>query len=120
MTWVLYELSRHQDYQGRVREEIALLRTRLSQRQQTEVTAADLESMHHLNALIKVRLRDFSFNGTSNFKLYVRKHSGFIQLPRDSYVKCAKIWLFLWQRLLEPLMVKRSRVFLLDAVNKSS
>lgn len=56
MTWILYELSRHPKYQAKVREEIILKRARLSQKKQVEVTVTDLDSMHYLNALIKVRV----------------------------------------------------------------
>ncbi|KAF8589231.1 PAH-inducible cytochrome P450 monooxygenase PC-PAH 1 [Ramaria rubella] len=57
MTWALYELSRHQEFQGTIREEIKATRARAAQRGDTELSVADLDSMKNLLALMKETLR---------------------------------------------------------------
>lgn len=57
ITWALYELSRHQDFQTEVREEIAATRARAAQRGDTELSVTDLDSMKCLLALMKETLR---------------------------------------------------------------
>lgn len=54
ITWALYELSRHREFQTEVREEIAATRARAAQRGDTELSVADLDSMKCLLALMKV------------------------------------------------------------------
>ncbi|KAF8580093.1 PAH-inducible cytochrome P450 monooxygenase PC-PAH 1 [Ramaria rubella] len=57
VTWTLYELSKHPDFQSKVREEIMATCSRASQRAQIELSLSDLESMPYLAALIKETLR---------------------------------------------------------------
>lgn len=52
--WGLFELSRDQVYQQRIREEIASVRLRMTERNQDQLTMSDLESMKYLTAFIKV------------------------------------------------------------------
>lgn len=52
--WGLFELSRDQVYQQRIREEIAGVRLRMTERNQDQLTMSDLESMKYLTAFIKV------------------------------------------------------------------
>jgi cytochrome P450 len=56
VTWVLYELSRHPEFQNEVREEIKATRAQATQRGDAELSVADLDSMKYLLALMKVRL----------------------------------------------------------------
>ncbi|KAF8586834.1 cytochrome P450 [Ramaria rubella] len=58
VTWALYELSRHPEYQIRVREEIIAARAKaVAQREDGEIGVQDLESMKYLVALMKETLR---------------------------------------------------------------
>lgn len=59
ISWALYELSRHPDFQNKVREEIWATRAQAAQRGDRELTVADLDSMKCLLALMKVRLLMF-------------------------------------------------------------
>ncbi|KAF8509096.1 cytochrome P450 [Gautieria morchelliformis] len=56
-TWALYELSRHPDFQTKIREEIKATRAQASQRGDRELSVADLDSMPYLLALMKETLR---------------------------------------------------------------
>ncbi|GJJ15876.1 hypothetical protein Clacol_010154 [Clathrus columnatus] len=51
--WGLYELSRHQYFQRRIREEIVHVRSRMSERGDSMLTTTDLETMKYLAAFIK-------------------------------------------------------------------
>ncbi|KAF8589221.1 cytochrome P450 [Ramaria rubella] len=55
--WALYELSRHPEFQSKVREEIRTTRAQAAERGDTELTVADLDSMQYLLALMKETLR---------------------------------------------------------------
>ncbi|KAF8499477.1 cytochrome P450 [Hysterangium stoloniferum] len=57
LTWALYELSRHLEYQALVREEIKAIKEQISQRGNNEITIADLDTMKYMLALIKETLR---------------------------------------------------------------
>lgn len=58
LTWALYELARHPEYQAKLREEIKTTRARVVvERGDGEITISDLDSMLHLQALIKETLR---------------------------------------------------------------
>ncbi|KAF8587081.1 cytochrome P450 [Ramaria rubella] len=57
VTWALYELSRHPDFQNQVREEIQTTRAKAAQRGDDELSVADLDSMTYLLALMKETLR---------------------------------------------------------------
>ena len=54
VSWALYELSRHPEFQTKVREEIRATRAHAAQRGDTELTVPDLDSMKYLLALMKV------------------------------------------------------------------
>jgi cytochrome P450 len=54
VTWALYELSKHPDFQTKVREEIKVTREQASQRGDHDLSIADLDSMTYLLALMKV------------------------------------------------------------------
>ncbi|GJJ11014.1 hypothetical protein Clacol_005243 [Clathrus columnatus] len=57
LNWALYELSRHPEYQTKLRDEIKALRTRVAERGDDEITITDLDSMQYLPALMKETLR---------------------------------------------------------------
>jgi len=57
VTWALYELSKHPDFQKDVREEIKTTRAQAAQRGDAELSVADLDSMKSLLALMKETLR---------------------------------------------------------------
>ncbi|GJJ11694.1 hypothetical protein Clacol_005930 [Clathrus columnatus] len=57
LNWALYELSRHPEYQTKLRDEIKALRTRVAERGDGEITITDLDSMQYLPALMKETLR---------------------------------------------------------------
>lgn len=54
VAWAMYELSRHPEFQAKVREEIKTTRTLASQRGDDELSLTDLDSMKCLLALLKV------------------------------------------------------------------
>jgi len=54
VTWAMYELSRHPEFQNEIREEIKATRVQAAQRGDAELSVADLDSMKHLVALMKV------------------------------------------------------------------
>ena len=54
LTFLLYELSRHQEYQTRMREEIRSVRARVTARGASEFTIEDLESLTLTMNAIKV------------------------------------------------------------------
>jgi len=56
-TWALYELSRHPDFQNKVREEIKETRAQAANRGDSDLSVADLDSMKYLLALMKETLR---------------------------------------------------------------
>lgn len=55
MAWLLYELAKHPEFQGRLRDEIVQKRTELSARGDTDFSMDDFEHMTYLQATIKVR-----------------------------------------------------------------
>ena len=59
LTWALYELARHPDFQNQVRDEIKEIRERAAGRGDTELSVADLDSMKVMIALMKVRICSF-------------------------------------------------------------
>ena len=56
ISWFLYEISNHPDYQDKMRAEIVLKRAELNARSDSDFSMEDLESMQYLQAAIKVRL----------------------------------------------------------------
>ncbi|GJJ11630.1 hypothetical protein Clacol_005866 [Clathrus columnatus] len=59
LMWVSYELSRHPEWQKKLREEITRTRSQASERGDTELTIADFDSMSHLQAVMKETLRAY-------------------------------------------------------------
>ncbi|GJJ11611.1 hypothetical protein Clacol_005846 [Clathrus columnatus] len=57
LMWTLYELSKHPEWQAKLREEIAKTRSQASERGDTKLTIADFDSMSHLQAVMKETLR---------------------------------------------------------------
>jgi len=57
VTWALYELSRHPEFQNVVREEIKATRAQATQRGDYGMSVADVDSMKYLLALMKETLR---------------------------------------------------------------
>ena len=55
LTFLLYELSKHQEYQARMREEIRGVRARITARGGNEFTIEDLDSLTLTMNAIKVR-----------------------------------------------------------------
>jgi len=60
MCWVLYELARHPDVQKRLRKEIRDVERAVHARGHSDFTAADLDNMPYLTAVIKVHFSDVS------------------------------------------------------------
>ena len=52
---MLYELSKHPEYQERIREEVRAVRAQTVERGDTAFTPEDLDSMKYTLAAIKVR-----------------------------------------------------------------
>ncbi|TFK81533.1 cytochrome P450 [Polyporus arcularius HHB13444] len=57
LSWMLYELSKHPEYQTRIREEIRAVRAIANERPDPTFTVEDLDSMKYLIAAIKETLR---------------------------------------------------------------
>ncbi|KAJ3539651.1 hypothetical protein NM688_g6334 [Phlebia brevispora] len=54
LTWYLYELARHSEFQTKLRDEVMAVRNRISARGETDLTIDDLDSMAYLQAGMKV------------------------------------------------------------------
>ncbi|GJJ07024.1 hypothetical protein Clacol_001222 [Clathrus columnatus] len=65
LVWALYELSRHPEYQTKVREEIRATCARVAERNDGEITIPDLDSMQYLLALVKASLIHKAKGGTT-------------------------------------------------------
>ena len=61
LTWALYGLSLDPNFQRELRDEIKATRARAVQRGNAELTAADLDSMRLLNAVLKVLFYGFRY-----------------------------------------------------------
>ncbi|KAJ3011042.1 hypothetical protein NUW54_g2300 [Trametes sanguinea] len=57
MNWMLYEISRHPEYQAKMRDEVKALRARVAARGDSDFSLSDLESMTHVQAAMKEVLR---------------------------------------------------------------
>ncbi|OSD02196.1 PAH-inducible cytochrome P450 monooxygenase PC-PAH 1 [Trametes coccinea BRFM310] len=57
MTWMLYELARHPDYQAKLRDEVRAVRARVSERGDSDFSISDLDSMTYVQAAMKEVLR---------------------------------------------------------------
>ena len=57
MTWLLYELARHPEYQHQMREEVRATRARVTERGDADFSIADLDAMTHCLAAMKEVLR---------------------------------------------------------------
>jgi cytochrome P450 len=66
VTWALYELSRHPDFQTKIREEIKVTREQASQRGDHDLSVTDLASMTYLLALTKVHVNFLLVSGNSH------------------------------------------------------
>lgn len=55
VTWLLWELAKHPEYQAKVREELAAVRAEVTARGDTEFSVADLDGLSMLLAVMKVR-----------------------------------------------------------------
>ena len=60
VTWALYELTQHPEFQNQVRKEIKATRAQAVLRGDRELTISDLDSMKYLLALMKARPRSAS------------------------------------------------------------
>jgi len=60
VAWTLYELSKHPEIQEKMREEIRAARASLKDGE-TDFGISDLDSMHYLNAVIKVRHKSLTY-----------------------------------------------------------
>lgn len=54
ISWILYELARHPEYQTRIREEVREARARVDERGDSDFTLEDLDGMKMMLAVIKV------------------------------------------------------------------
>lgn len=81
MCWVLLELARHQDVQQKLREEIRVTEQAIHARGGSDFTAADLDNMPYLAAVLKVsfleRIGDLDGSDQSSF-------SGINEIPSCS------------------------------------
>ena len=90
LTFLFYELSKHQEYQARMREEIRGLRARVTARGGNEFTIEDLDSLTLTMNAIKVRPlisqcfqdEEEGFNGGRHFQETLRFHSIVVALQR--------------------------------------
>ena len=57
MTWLLYELARHPDYQQKMRDEVKAIRARVAERGDSDFSVSDLDSMTYTLAAMKEVLR---------------------------------------------------------------
>ena len=57
ITWLLYELATHPDYQQKLRDEIAAKRAELNEHGDADFSMDDLESMPYLHAALRVSSR---------------------------------------------------------------
>ncbi|TFY57341.1 hypothetical protein EVJ58_g7079 [Rhodofomes roseus] len=57
LTWMTWELAKDQDYQAKMRQEIAAVRAKVSERGDDDFTVADLDSMTFVIAGLKEALR---------------------------------------------------------------
>ncbi|KAA1474645.1 cytochrome P450 [Dentipellis sp. KUC8613] len=57
LTWFFWELSKHQSWQTKVREEITVARSKAAARGDDDLSAADLDGMPILNAALKESMR---------------------------------------------------------------
>ncbi|TBU50069.1 cytochrome P450 [Dichomitus squalens] len=57
MTWLLYELARHPDYQQKMRDEIKAIRARVAERGDADFSVSDLDAMTYTLAAMKEVLR---------------------------------------------------------------
>ena len=54
LTWLMYELAKDQEYQEKMRDEIAAVRAKVTERGDDDFTVADLDSMQFVIAGMKV------------------------------------------------------------------
>ena len=54
ITWLLWELAKHPEFQQKLRDEISQKRVEINARGDADFTMDDLESMEYLQAAIKV------------------------------------------------------------------
>lgn len=57
MTWLLYELARHPEYQQKMRDEVHAVRARVAERGDDDFSVVDLDSMTYCLAAMKEVLR---------------------------------------------------------------
>ncbi len=57
MTWLLYHLARHPEYQQKMRDEIHAIRARVTERGDADFSVADLDAMTYCLAAMKEVLR---------------------------------------------------------------
>ncbi|KAI9066918.1 cytochrome P450 [Trametes sanguinea] len=57
MTWMLYELARHPDYQAKMRDEVQAVRARVTERGDSDFSISDLDSMTYVQAAMKEVMR---------------------------------------------------------------
>ncbi|KIJ43581.1 hypothetical protein M422DRAFT_253163 [Sphaerobolus stellatus SS14] len=57
VSWILYQLSRHREYQSLIREEIKAIRERATERGDLELTIGDMDAMKYMLAAMKETLR---------------------------------------------------------------
>lgn len=72
ITWLLWELAKHPEYQIKIREELAAARVEATARGDSDFSIADLEGLTMLQAALKVCGQQFHLSSRTDDGRYVR------------------------------------------------
>lgn len=62
ITWLLWELAKHPEYQNKIREELSAARVEVTVRGDSDLSIADLEGLTMLQAALKVCDQQFNLS----------------------------------------------------------